>query len=321
LISHEDNPSTPEVLSDFNLFAVVKSWMDEDVIEACVRNAFVQGADAVFLVDNASTDETVARAEAAGARLVERYETEAFDGRLVQPLVNAVVVRESLRCRAEHVWWLILDSDEFPEGPDGLSVKEYLASLDRMFRIVGATFWNHVPDATPEYVEGFHPIDFQPLCFRFVQPQVHACSLGHWKHLLQRFDRNGHFLLSNDGAHTAFASEPLVEPAVGIDVHHFQFRDQARTRAKLELVCGSAGGRGRLHTSAGFVAGFARRFRDLDAVYTQRWDDVEALHGLHDAPRPWPRLDAVRRWYPAAESATQAGQPARRERTLDVKPS
>ena len=49
-----------------------------------------------------------------------------FDGRLVQPLMNAVVARESLRSRADHVWWLYLDTDEFPEGPSGLTIREYL---------------------------------------------------------------------------------------------------------------------------------------------------------------------------------------------------
>ena len=52
----------------------------------------------------------------AGATVAEVYQTEAFDGRLVQPLVNAVVARESLRSGADHVWWMLLDSDEVPGG-------------------------------------------------------------------------------------------------------------------------------------------------------------------------------------------------------------
>jgi len=49
--------------------------MEEDVVEATVRNAFAQGAEAVYLVDNASTDATVARAEAAGATVAEIFAT------------------------------------------------------------------------------------------------------------------------------------------------------------------------------------------------------------------------------------------------------
>ena len=36
--SSEPNPTNPDVLEDFRFFAVVKSWMDEDIIEATVRN-------------------------------------------------------------------------------------------------------------------------------------------------------------------------------------------------------------------------------------------------------------------------------------------
>ncbi len=112
-----------------------------------------------------------------------------------------------MRSGAAHVWWLYLDSDEFSEGPDGMSVREYLATLDRRFRVVGANYVNHVPHSKPEYLPGFHPIDFQPLCYDFVPARWPPCALGHWKHPLQRFDRLGHFLLSNDGAGSGFCSK------------------------------------------------------------------------------------------------------------------
>ncbi len=300
-VGHEDNPDHPVVLEDFPIFAVIKSWMDEDIIEATVRNAFAQGADTVFLVDNASTDSTVARAVEAGATVAEVYETEAFDGRLVQPLVNAVVARESLRDGSDHIWWMLLDSDEFPEGPGGRTIREYLAGLDRRFRLVGARFLNHLPDTTPANVEGFHPADFQPLCYPFEPLNNPPCSLGHWKHLLQRFDRHGQFLLSNEGAHTAFASERVIEPSAGVLVHHFQYRNEAFTRAKLDLVHESH--RDGLHESAGWSS-FDRRRRSLDAVYDQRWAEVDTppnrVAGASAHPAPWSGQSTLRRWYPEA---------------------
>jgi glycosyltransferase involved in cell wall biosynthesis len=303
-IEHGSNPTHPETLPEFQMFAVVKTWMDEDVIEATVRNALVQGAETVYIVDNGSTDETVPRAVDAGAIVAEVYRTEVFDGRLVQPLMNAVVARESLRCEAEHVWWLFLDSDEFPEGPDGTLVRDYLATLDRRFRIVGAKYVNHVPSAKPEYLSGFHPIDFQPLCYEFVPARWPPCQLGHWKHPLQRFDRHGHFLLSNDGAHSGFCSETLVEPNGGIVTHHFQYRDENLTRAKLEMTCGPGSTRTSLHESTGFD-GFVRRRRSLDAVYNQRWRDVDTIPNKNVPssyePTPWAHVGRVRRWYEVAE--------------------
>jgi hypothetical protein len=316
-LPHEDNPPDPSPLDNFLLMAVIKSWMDEDVIGATVQNLKTHGFDAVYLVDNASTDATVANAVKAGAEVAEVYETEAFDGRLVQPFVNAVVARESLRSRADHVWWMLLDSDEFPEGPGGMSLREYLSGLDRRYRVVGASFKNHVPGSKPEYVEGFHPIDFQPLCYPFEPANHPPCELGHWKHPLQRFDRHGQFVLSNDGAHTAFASERLVEPSVGIVTHHFQYRDEERTRAKLELVCGTSSPRAGLHSSAGF-SGFARRKRSLDAVYARRWADMDVLPNRDASaslrPQPWADVANVRRWYPREEAEIARRNAADRER-------
>ena len=304
-IPHEENPAHPDVIPEFRLCAVIKTWMDADIIEATVRNAFVQGADAVYLVDNASTDATLANAIGAGAIVSEVYDTEVFDGRLVQPLVNAVVARESLRSGAEHVWWLLLDSDEFPEAPGGRTVREYLAGLDRRFRVVGATYMNHLPSGGPENVEGFHPIDFQPLCYGFEPANNPPCELGHWKHPLQRFDRKGQFIVSNDGAHLAYSSDRLVEPTEGIVIHHFQYRDERVTRAKLDLVIGPGANRVALHESAGF-AGFARRRRSLDAVYRQQWDAMDVPPNrrgdAHRNPVPWPDIDAVKRWYTAVEA-------------------
>jgi hypothetical protein len=304
-ITKEQNPAEPELLSGSVLFAIIKTWMDEDVIEATVRNALVQGAHSVFVIDNGSTDHTIQIAESSGATIAEVYDSQVFDGRLTQTLMNAVVGRESLRCGADHVWWLYLDSDEFPEGPGGISVAEYLATLDRRFRVVGAKYVNHVPNAKPEYLPGFHPVDFQPLCYEFAPVRQPPCDLGHWKHPLQRFDRSGHFVLSSPGAHSAVCSDPLIEPIGGIITHHFQYRDEELTRAKLELTCGPSSERTSLYASRDHGGGFRRRHRSLDAIYSGRWADVDTVPNLYPKaildPRPWADLTAVRRWYEIAD--------------------
>lgn len=303
-IQAEANPAEPELLEDFRFFAVMKTWMDEDIVEAAVRNAMVQGAEAVYLVDNASSDATVERAEAAGASLAESYRSEVFEGRIAQVLMNAVVARVSLAAGDPYVWWLYLDSDEFPEGPDGSTLVEYLGGLDRRFRVAGSTYYNHLPAGKPEYLPGFHPIDFQPLCTGFEPGKHPPCALGHWKHPLQRFDRDGLFVTSDDGFHCAEVRThvPLVEPERGVVTHHFQWRDEATTRAKLELVGGGTE-RIALHESIGH-AGFAKRRRSIDAVYAQRWDEVVTPPNRHpDAgadPKPWPNPASSRRWYDAA---------------------
>jgi glycosyltransferase involved in cell wall biosynthesis len=305
-ITHEPYPSASDPIDDFSVCAVVKTWMDEDVIEATVRSAMAQGVDFVYIVDNGSTDDTLAIAEAAGATVAEVYRTKAFDGRLAQTLMNAVSARESLRNGAPHVWWLYLDTDEFPEGPGGLTIREYLASLDRRFRLVGASYVNHFPSGKPEYLSGFHPIDLQPLCYDFEPARWPPCAWGHWKHPLQRFDMDGQFILSNDGSHTAFSNDSLIAPTGGIVTHHFQYRDEAYTRAKLELTCGPGSNRTALHEATGFD-GFVRRRASLDAVYAGRWADVDTIPIVDPNaarhPKPWTGMNSVRRWYQLDELA------------------
>jgi hypothetical protein len=295
----EPNPSHPELLADFRFFAVLGTWMEEDVVEATVRNAFAQGVEAVYLVDNGSTDATVERAVAAGATLAESYRTEVYDERIRILLMNGQVARASLASGAQHVWWLWLDADEFPEGPGGMTIVEYLRTLDRRFRLVGSTFYNHYPTTKPEYLPGFHPLDFQPLCERFVPDQPRYCPQPHWKHPLQRFDRNEPFLSSIIGFHSAavLRDVPMLEPVGGIVTHHIQHREEAVTRARMDLLC-----RGPLRNAYNDSVGnrgIGRRFETLDAVYEQRWSDVNNLlgAGIGVDLQPWTGPANGRRWY------------------------
>jgi hypothetical protein len=295
----EPNPAHPEPLTDFRFFAILGTWMEEDVVEATVRNAFAQGVEAVYLLDNASTDATVERAESAGATLAESYATDLYDERIRVLLMNGEVARVSLATGADHVWWLWLDADEFPEGPGQTTIAEYLRTLDRRFRLVGSTFYNHFPTAKPEYIPAFHPLDFQPLCERFVPDQPRYCTQPHWKHPLQRFDRNAPFLSSLIGFHSAAVLRytPVLEPLGGIVTHHFQYREEASTRARMELLCG--GPRRNWYNDSVGNRGILRRFETLDAVYERRWHDVNNLAGTGTGVdlHPWPRASGAPRWY------------------------
>ena len=270
------NPPVPTVLSEFRFFAVLGTWMEDDIVESNVRNAFAQGVEKVFLVDNASTDATVARALTAGATLAESFETKAYHEDLRILFMNGVVARESIASGADYVWWLWLDADEFPEGPDGLTIVEYLHTLDQRFRVVGSTFFNHFPSGKPENIEGVHPVDLQPLCAPYRSDRIIPCGLGHYKHPLQRFDREGPFLTSSGGFHWATSGtfDRLYEPEGGIVTHHVQYREEAHTRARLDRVCNpirNVENHGKGHTE------MTRRRASLDAVYSQRWQDVDNL--------------------------------------------
>jgi hypothetical protein len=253
--------------------------MEADVVAATVANAFAQGCERVLLVDNASTDATVAEATGAGAELAESYETAEYDELLRLEIMNRVVHDVSTKDGSEHIWWLWLDADEFHHAPRGRTLREHLATLDGSYRVVGARFINHFPDRKPEYEHDRHPLDYQPLCDEF---PLAMCSLGHRKHPLLRFDRGAPVIKAEAGFHRASSEQrPLLEPTEAVYLHHFPFREEAATRRRLELLCSPSGSRTREGDIA--AAGMQPRFRSLEAVYDGRWDEVENYR-----PAPWP---------------------------------
>jgi hypothetical protein len=304
----DEQPARAEPLARIRLFGIVGAWMEEDVIGATVTNAITQGCERVYLVDNDSPDDTVAVAQAAGAVLAESFATEQYDELLRLEIMNRVVRDVSMTEGDEHIWWLWLDADEFPHGPRGATLAEFLAPLDRRFRIVGARFINHFPDREPAYISGFHPIDFQPLC----EEHLMGCARKHRKHPLQRFDRSGPPILCDRGFHRATSDErPLREPTESIFLHHFPYREPEFTRRRLATLCADdATGSTRVREGDDAADGMVPRFQTLDAVYRQDWQQVRnyRIDGEYSVAQPVPWTDIaspadqqVRRWYSMAE--------------------
>jgi hypothetical protein len=311
----EPEPSQPAPLHDFRLFAIVGAWMEEDVIAATVANARTQGCERVYLVDNASPDETVREAVAAGAIHAATFWTPHYDEVLRLKIMNHVVHTVSAESGAEHIWWLWIDADEFPHAPGGATIREFLERLDRRFRIVGGRFINHFPTGEPAYRHGHHPLDFQPLCEEHREP---ICDLGHRKHPLQRFDRNRPPIIADRGFHRATSAErPLREPVEALYVHHFPYREEDVTRRRLAALC-AADDRGntRARQSDDATDGMVPRFETLDAVYAGDWARVRNYRAdgrfATADPVPWNSLvspaDAVsKRWY-SVETDERAAQ-------------
>ena len=311
------NPAMPDVLDDFRLFAIIGTWMEEDVIEATVRNAFAQGCERVFLVDNDSPDDTVARALGAGAELADSFPTSRYEERLRIRLLNETVSRISIGDCSDHIWWLWLDADQFQHGPRGLTIREYLVNLDRSFRIVGARFFNHYPSDGLQYVSGFHPLDFQPLCEEL---SFRTCWAWHRTHPLRRFDRDRPAILGDDvGLHRASSDEqPLFEPVEAVFDHHFPFRLKEVTLRRLQALFSPAhSSSGRVDPSDPVHGHMTARLQALEAVYAQDWEKVplELVGGCrrpHAKPVPWqelvePEHRPVKRWYP--ETTSPVGSP------------
>ena len=316
----EPHPDRPRPLDDIRLFCIIGAWMEADVIGATVKNALIQGCERVFIVDNDSADDTVAEAVAAGAVLAERFSTEKYDEVKRLDIMNGVVRTISEAEGAEHIWWLWLDADEFPHGPRGMTIREYLTGLDRRFRVVGSRFINHFPEAEPAYIPGFHPLEFQPLC----EEHRVGCQLGHRKHSLQRFDRSGPAILSDRGFHRATSRErPLREPTEAIFLHHFPYRDRDVTRRRLSMLCATDNsGETRVQGGDDAADGMVPRFETLDAVYRGDWARVRnyRFESEYSTARPglWTDLaDATeqipQRWY-STDELEDRGREFRRQR-------
>lgn len=290
------NPLEPD---HFAVFALIKTYNEEHMIEATVQNAFVQGADKVLILDNGSSDETIERAEGVGATLAKRVTSEAFDDNFLTALLQGVVAEETANADVRHVWWMHLDADEFPEGPGGATIKEYVGTLDQQFRLVGATVLNHLPTNKPEYISGFHPLDFQPFCYVLNRPR--NCAFEHHKHNLQRQDWDNHFINNGNGSHNVFSVDQAVffEPD-GIVLHHCQYGEEDHTRAHLAEIVK------RWEVIAGpeeVQRHIAVKHEVAEDIYAKRWNKIRVRPGgptIADVdPRPWP--DEPRRWYEVAD--------------------
>jgi hypothetical protein len=300
----EADPVVPDVLDDVVLYALIGTWMEADVIADTVANAFAQGADRVFVVDNDSPDDTVERAVAAGAEHALTFVTDGYDEVYRLGLMNELVRHRSERSGSEHVWWLWLDADEFPRPERGGTVRDLVAGLDRRFRIVGARWVDHYPTpGRPAYVAGDHPLDHQPLAEEL---SARICDRGHRKHPLQRWDRAGPQIDADLGFHRAICQQrPLLEPSEGLVIDHFPYRDEITTRRRLATLWGLDGSGARASRGHFTSSHMEARVDSLDAVYAGEWAEVRnfapgrAERGV--VPLDWRDLDPpistdIRRW-------------------------
>ena len=271
-------PGEPRPLESLLLYAVIGAWMEADIIEATISNAFVHGVDRVFLIDNDSPDDTVQRAQKAGAEHVLTYKTSTYDEDYRIKIMNEFVRHISRSSNAEHLWWLWLDADEFPRPQSGGTIRNMLASLDRKFRVVGARFLNHYPSPRKvAYVQGKHPLDYQPLCEEL---KSSMCLEGHRKHPLIRWDREGPEIVSTKGFHVASCSaRPLFEPVAPLIIHHFPYRNEEDTRKRMhQLWSPLTTGHSRAKHEDLAVTHMKTRLDSLDAVYAGDWKSVKSLH-------------------------------------------
>lgn len=283
----EPQPMSPRPIPDFRLFAILGTWMEEDIVEACVANAFEQGCEEVYLIDNGSTDDTVPRAVAAGAIPVGNFAGPFYDEHLRIHHMQSAAEYITSSTDAEVVWWLWLDADEFPRAPGSLTIRDFLSQLDRRFEVVGGRYLDHLPsEPIPERIVA-NPWDLIPLC---VDHSVGPCFRKHRKHPLVRFDRGTTPPRMGSGFHRLDDVRGLIEPSTGIIIHHFPYRNRLGTLRRLKLLCAPVNGAARVSghedLQLGRESNSSRRLREFNDVYEQRWDQL-ALVQRFGEPRPY----------------------------------
>lgn len=267
---------------DFALYAMISTWYESDIVEAAVRNCFAHGCDRVYLVDNDSPDDTLERAVAAGAQMAMSYTTDFYRDELRVGLLNRlekdITEKEKLPC----VWWLTLDCDEFIQVPGREPLRSWLARLDPQCNCVGALAFDHYPTSKPENIPGYHPAVFQPYG---MLRHLFVCAKRHWKHPLLRYEGGTWNICHTRGLHAPFTRDGVMlrGPSDGLLLHHFMFREEEFTRARLTALCQSnsdLGGASRSTVDDRRLGGegAVKRFRNLDLIYSQQWDKAELCH-------------------------------------------
>lgn len=255
------------------LNAVICVWNEEDIIEATIKHLFAQGCSNVFIIDNFSTDDTVKNAICSGAILADSFNSKYFDELEKIYHLNAVVKNYNDQTNEDHVWWLYIDADEFPNINCNLTIYDFLKSLNLSIRGVHGYMFNHIPRCEPYYIPSHHPIDFQPIATKSSSAKIP----------LLRYDKNKPHLYSAGGAHTLDTCGELVKIAKDVlNIHHFNYRRFEDTSNRLKLLCQKrSDGTSRVDRD-GYKAKFFFNSGNVESAYITRYNKIASIYNVDE---------------------------------------
>jgi glycosyltransferase involved in cell wall biosynthesis len=167
------------------IVAIIAAYNEERFIGACLKNLITQGLEA-YLIDNSSTDRTVAIAEQYLGRGLIGIETFPRDGMYSwQPLLAR---KEDLAAELDADWFLHVDADEIRLPPNSANtLAEALSEVDAQgYNAVNFLEFAFIP--TKEAPDHDH-LDFQRTMRRYYPflPQF-PHRLNAWKRQAERVD-------------------------------------------------------------------------------------------------------------------------------------
>lgn len=192
---------------------MLQTYNEQRLVGACIEHLREQGVD-VYLIDNESTDDTVAIAERYLGEGVIGIETLPRDGSFA---LRAQCARQEELAQSLDADWLIhYDADEFRTSPrQGQSLADAIEELDEAgFNAIDFHEFVFVP--TQEYPDHDHP-DFQLTMRRyyFFQPVVpHRCNA--WKR------QDGPIELAWSGGHAVRFPDLNMAPLT-LNMRHYLF--------------------------------------------------------------------------------------------------
>lgn len=265
-------------------------WNEEDIIESTIKHLFAQGCANVFIVDNNSTDRTVAVALNAGAKLAGSFESKYFNEDLKIAHLNATVKFINKNTAEDRIWWLYVDADEFP-NIEGGTIAHHLNLLGSEIRAIHGYLFDHLPAHSPHHVQGYHPIDFQPVCVKTATSKIP----------LLRYDKGKKHLFSIGGAHDFITHRESIPTLMDIlQIHHFPYRNIDATLLRLKkLIDRNNSGlkdidwekeRQLNHISKPIISGYQSRYDSLHSTYNNKNLCLKTKSLLYD-------FKNITRWY------------------------
>jgi glycosyltransferase involved in cell wall biosynthesis len=185
------------------IVALIQTYNEQRFIGDCLDHLAEHGVSA-YLVDNESTDDTVAIAERSLARNLVGIETLARDGHFA--LRSQLKRKEELALSLDADWFIHLDADEFRVSPDrGSSLAQSIAEIDAAgFNAVNFLEFVFVP--TREEPDHDHPDYLQTMRSYF--PVFHQLPhrLNAWKR------QEGPVELCHSGGHVVRFPDVRMSP-------------------------------------------------------------------------------------------------------------
>lgn len=196
------------------MIAAIAVVRDEaDIIETTVRQMQAQ-VDAVFVMDNGSTDGTTDILHDLGVTVIVDNERAFYQAAKVTKLAGW-----ARNAGAE--WVVPFDADEWWTAPPGQSISSVLRAQANTVDAVGAVFWNHVP-TTADDTGVSNPVD-----------RMRHRELGNGS-MLRVACRTSPNLTIEDGNHFVFYGNEMAFAWPQLVVRHYSLRsfDQFCAKAR-----------------------------------------------------------------------------------------